>query len=127
MAFFLSQAKYVKDLLHRTRMLESSAINTLMILKDKPSSSNNDLVGTTTFISLIDALQYLNFTRPNISHVVNKVCQHFNEPKFVHLKATKRILRYIMGVGGLPPRVLPQIKNPWFVQGKQIIHLDPFV
>ena len=27
--------------------------------------------------------------------------------------------------GGFPPCILPQIKNPWFVQGKQMIRLRP--
>ena len=47
--------------------------------------------------SLVRALQYLTFTHPNISFAVNQVCQFMHDPREIHLKAVKRILRYIKG------------------------------
>lgn len=43
------------------------------------------------------ALQYLTFTRPNISYAVQQVCLHMHDPREPHLAVLKRILRYIRG------------------------------
>ena len=52
----------------------------------------------TTFRRLIDAIKYLTFAWSDISHAINnKACQHFNEPKFAHLKIAKRIFIILMG------------------------------
>lgn len=42
-------------------------------------------------------LQYVTITRPELSYVVNKVCQYMHHPKDHHWHATKRILRYLAG------------------------------
>jgi|UniRef100_A0A2N9EPG4 hypothetical protein len=47
--------------------------------------------------SLVGALHYLTFTRPDISFAVHQVCQFMNTPTDIHLIAAKRILRYIRG------------------------------
>lgn len=51
----------------------------------------------TDFRSLAGALQYLTFTRPDISYAVQQVCLHMHDPRKPHLAALKRILRYIRG------------------------------
>lgn len=45
--------------------------------------------------SIVGSLQYLAFTRPDISFVVHKVCQYMHCPRLSHWKAVKRILRYL--------------------------------
>lgn len=42
-------------------------------------------------------MQYLTITRPDISFVVNKVCQFLQSPTNLHYMAMERILRYIKG------------------------------
>ncbi|GKA49753.1 ribonuclease H-like domain-containing protein [Tanacetum coccineum] len=42
-------------------------------------------------------LQYLTFTRPDISYVVQQICLHMHDPRESHLAALKRVLRYIRG------------------------------
>ena len=51
----------------------------------------------TAYRSLVGALQYLTFTRPDLCYVVQKVCQFMSKPSQLHLVATKRILRCLMG------------------------------
>ncbi|CAN6541534.1 unnamed protein product [Malus baccata var. baccata] len=45
--------------------------------------------------SIVRALQYLTFTRPDIAHSMNLVCQFMTQPTNMHMLLVKRILRYI--------------------------------
>jgi len=51
----------------------------------------------TLFRQVVGALQYLTFTRPDITFAVNKVSQYMHNPQLHHWKAVKRILRYVAG------------------------------
>ena len=51
----------------------------------------------TAFRSLAGALQYLTFTRPDISYAVQQICLHKHDPREPHLTALKRTLRYLRG------------------------------
>ncbi|GJS58163.1 ribonuclease H-like domain-containing protein [Tanacetum coccineum] len=42
-------------------------------------------------------LQYLTFTRPDISNVVQQICLHMHDPREPRLAALKRVLRYVRG------------------------------
>lgn len=93
--FFLNQSQYITDLLHRTNMHQSKPISTPMAMNidititDSPSFHDHAL-----YKSVVSSLQYLSFTRPDISYAVNKVCQFMHAPKALHWQAVKRILRY---------------------------------
>ncbi|KAM1319725.1 hypothetical protein ACFX2H_004687 [Malus domestica] len=47
--------------------------------------------------SVVGALQYLTFTRPDIAFAVHQVCQFMQRPMESHFSAVKRILRYLKG------------------------------
>lgn len=51
----------------------------------------------TEYRSLVGSLQYLTWTRPEISFAVNQVCQHMQRPTTTHMTAAKRILSYVKG------------------------------
>jgi hypothetical protein len=51
----------------------------------------------TSYRSLTEALQYLVFTRLDITYVVQQVCLHMHAPREPHLTAMKRMLRYLRG------------------------------
>ncbi|KAM1065916.1 hypothetical protein COP2_021895 [Malus domestica] len=47
--------------------------------------------------SIVGALQYLTFTRPDIAYSVNQVCQFMHPPLDSRFIVVKRILRYLRG------------------------------
>ncbi|KAM1099692.1 hypothetical protein ACFX15_006016 [Malus domestica] len=95
---FLSQSKYVSDLLIKTDMLQSKSCTTPCLaynrlLKDDGKPFNNPAL----YRSIVGALQYLTFTRPDIAFSVHQVCQFMHCPMESHFVAVKRILRYLRG------------------------------
>ncbi|CAL2270482.1 unnamed protein product [Prunus armeniaca] len=95
---FVNQAKYLQDLLKKAAMVECKPCSTpakphQQFLKDEGVS----LQDPTTYRSLVGALQYLTFTRPDIAYAVNSVCQFMIAPTDIHFGAVKRILRYLKG------------------------------
>ncbi|XP_050154870.1 uncharacterized mitochondrial protein AtMg00810-like [Malus sylvestris] len=95
---FLSQAKYIKDLLAKTDMEDSKPCATpclpynRLVLDDGKPYNNPGL-----YRSLVGALQYLTFTRPDIAFAVHQVCQFMQNPMESHFTVVKRILRYLKG------------------------------
>ncbi|XP_023737649.1 uncharacterized mitochondrial protein AtMg00810-like [Lactuca sativa] len=54
-------------------------------------------VDPTAYRKLVGSLQYLAFTRPDISFAVNKLSQFMHDPSQTHWQALKRLLRYLKG------------------------------
>ncbi|XP_021831951.1 uncharacterized protein LOC110771896 [Prunus avium] len=95
---FVNQAKYLRDLLKKAAMVECKPCSTpakphQQFLKDEGVS----LQDPTTYRSLVGALQYLTFTRPDIAYAVNSVCLFMTAPTDIHFGAVKCILRYLKG------------------------------
>ena len=61
------------------------------------TSSDTSYEDPSLYRNLVGALQYLTFTRPDISYVVQQVCLHMHAPRTKHMLALKRILRYVQG------------------------------
>ena len=93
---FLSQTKYILDLLTKAKMDGakpcSTPLSTSKLDHDSPPLEN-----VTEYRSLVGALQYLTWTRPDLSFAVNLVCQFMHTPRVSHFQAVKRILRYLKG------------------------------
>nr|GEW37813.1 ribonuclease H-like domain-containing protein [Tanacetum cinerariifolium] len=52
----------------------------------------------TLYRSLAGGLQYLTFTRPDLSYAVQQICLYMHDPREPHFAALKRILRYVRGI-----------------------------
>ncbi|XP_071728659.1 uncharacterized mitochondrial protein AtMg00810-like [Rutidosis leptorrhynchoides] len=50
----------------------------------------------TLYRSLAGALQYLTFTRPDITYAVQQLCLSMHDPREPHFNALKRVLRYVL-------------------------------
>ncbi|GJW35208.1 ribonuclease H-like domain-containing protein, partial [Tanacetum coccineum] len=65
--------------------------------ESKLGSDGDPVSDPTLYRSLAGALQYLTFTRPDISYAVQQICLYMHDPRDPHFTALKRILRYVRG------------------------------
>lgn len=93
---FLSQTKYALGLLDKFDMAGAKPCSSPTPVNFKlVANSGIVLQDPSSYRSLVGALQYLTWTRPEISFAVNQVCQHMQSPTSDHLVVAKRILRHI--------------------------------
>ena len=93
---FLTQRRYIMDLLSCTKMTHAKPISSPMSSAHALFAFHGDsLPDPTESRSTVGALQYLSLTRPDISFAVNKVCQFMHRPTNIHWQAVKCILRYL--------------------------------
>ncbi|KAE8735514.1 hypothetical protein F3Y22_tig00000340pilonHSYRG00533 [Hibiscus syriacus] len=99
---FVSQEKYAKEILKRNKMEDCNPVLTPMEPGAKLSKfDGGERVDATKYRSLVGSLRYLTCTRSDISYSVSVVSRFMEEPVYTHLKAVKRILRYIHGTESL--------------------------
>jgi hypothetical protein len=79
-------------------MIDCKPCSTPVDTQTKLSEATGEPVKDPTgYRSLAGALQYLTFTRPDISYAMQSVCLHMHDPQEPHLAALKRLLRYLRG------------------------------
>ena len=92
---FISQRKYVLDLLKETRMLGSKACDTPIDSNQKLDDGSNEAeTDKGRYQRLVGRLIYLSHTRPDIAFAVSVVSQFMHVPRVNHMEAVFRILRY---------------------------------
>lgn len=97
-SMFISQAKYLKDMLKRYGMEECAPMSTPMTTDYKLSKDDESpSVDATLYRSIIGAILYLTASRPDIMQAVGMVTRFESAPNQSHLLAVKRILRYFKG------------------------------
>ncbi|GJT00676.1 ribonuclease H-like domain-containing protein [Tanacetum coccineum] len=94
---FLSQSKFAEEILERAHMQHCNPCRTPVDTESKLGSNGDPIIDPTLYRSLAGALQYLTFTRPDISYAVQQVCLYMHDPREPHFTALKRILRYVRG------------------------------
>ncbi|GJR04581.1 ribonuclease H-like domain-containing protein [Tanacetum coccineum] len=92
---FLSQQKYATEVLERAGMLTCNPCRTPVDTDSKLAAAGDPVSDPTLYRRLAGALQYLTFTRPDISYAVQQVCLFMHDPREPHFSALKRILRYM--------------------------------
>ncbi|XP_071699626.1 uncharacterized mitochondrial protein AtMg00810-like [Rutidosis leptorrhynchoides] len=97
-SLFLNQSTYAKDIIARAGMTNCNPVRTPVDTATKLTATNGPSVANPTwFHSLAGALQFLTFTRPDISYAVQQICLHVHDPRESHLHALRRIVRYLQG------------------------------
>lgn len=97
-SLYLTQGKYLRDLLSKTNMLSVKPLPTPMVPTCKLTKIGSEPVTDATFYrSVVGALQYATITKLDITFAVNKVCQFMANPLEAHWAAITRILRYLKG------------------------------
>lgn len=90
----LTQRRYILDLLQRCNMSDAKPVSTPMSTSPKlTAKSGTPLSDPTVYRSTVGSLQYLAFTRPDISYAVNRLSQYMHKPTSDHWQAVKRVLR----------------------------------
>ncbi|XP_022899225.1 uncharacterized protein LOC111412519 [Olea europaea var. sylvestris] len=95
---YLTQTKYAIDLLKKFGY-ENPKPSLIPMAAEKliTKTEGHALENPTSYRSAIGGLQYLAYTRPNITDSVNKMSQIFQTPSNAPWKALKRVFRYLKG------------------------------
>ena len=79
-------------------MSTANSVSTPVDSKCKLSLTEGDLLSNAAeYRSIAGELQYLTFTRPELAFAVQQVYLFMHAPRMSHMKAVKRILRYLTG------------------------------
>ncbi|KAM0979521.1 hypothetical protein ACFX13_015648 [Malus domestica] len=98
--FFLSQRKYVLDLLKEANMSDAKPVYTPLDIKLKLSLEGQPLLNISYYQRLVSKLIYLTITRPDIAYSVSIANQFMHSPTMEHFNLLKRILRYLKSLVG---------------------------
>jgi len=98
---FLSQRKYVLDLLTEVGMLDCKPVDTPMIQNQKLGDFSEQVpTNKKRYQRLVGKLIYLSHTRPDICYTVSIVSQFMHYPSEEHMDVVVRILRYLKSAPG---------------------------
>jgi hypothetical protein len=94
----LHQRQYALDILERAGMTDCKPCSTLVDTQAKLYATLGDPVSDpSAYRNLVGALQYLTFTRPDLTYAVQERCLHMHDPRESHLATLKRLLSYVNG------------------------------
>jgi len=109
---FITQEKYIHDLLKKFRLESCKPVSTPMALNEKFQLNDGaEKADLKVYGSLVGSLIYLTNTRPYIVHSVSLVSRFMNEPSKLHFVAAKRILRYLQGTKKLGIKYVKEENN----------------
>ncbi|XP_071695852.1 uncharacterized mitochondrial protein AtMg00810-like [Rutidosis leptorrhynchoides] len=94
---FLSQKKYASEIIERADMVGCNSSRIPIDINTKLTASGPPAKDPTLYRSLAGVLQYLTFTRPDISYAVQQICLFMYDPREPHMAALRQIIRYVQG------------------------------
>eukprot|EP00253_Pinus_taeda_P036432 PITA_36432 len=97
-SIFLSQKKYIADLLNKFGMAECNPLTSPIEQKLKFTSiEGKEFEDATNYRQFVGSLNYLTTTRPNISFAIGILSRFIQKPCEGHWSAAKRVLNYLKG------------------------------
>jgi hypothetical protein len=95
---FISQEKYLREMLKRFQMEYSTPMSTPMVTGCKLRKDDDSAdVDQSSYRSMIGILLYITASHPDIMHALGMVGRYQSAPKESHLLAVKRISKYLKG------------------------------
>ncbi|KAL8157708.1 hypothetical protein AgCh_002420 [Apium graveolens] len=99
---FISQTKYIYDLLKKFDLMDCSSAKTLMATATKLELNKAEKsVDISSYRGMVDSLLYLTASRPDIMFSTCLCARFQADPKESHLVAIKRIFTYLKGTPNL--------------------------
>jgi hypothetical protein len=96
--FFLSQKKYIQDLLDRASLTNHRIAKTPMELNVHLMPTDGEpFADPTRYCHIVGSLVYLGVTRPDISYSVHILSQFVSIPTQIHYSHLLRVLCYLRG------------------------------
>ncbi|WVZ93136.1 hypothetical protein U9M48_039142 [Paspalum notatum var. saurae] len=96
--YYLSQHKYLQDLIARSGLIDTRIVATPMELNLKlRANDGTPLADPSRYRHVVGSLVYLTITRLDIAHVVHILSQFVSVPTLVHYAHLLRVLRYLQG------------------------------
>jgi hypothetical protein len=93
---FVSQGKYIKNMLKKFGMEDAKGISTPMGINGSlDSDASGNMVDQKMYWSMFGSILYVTTSRPDVMFSVCMCATFQSSPRESHLKATKRILRYL--------------------------------
>ncbi|GJX57193.1 ribonuclease H-like domain-containing protein [Tanacetum coccineum] len=89
------------EILEQAHMLNYNPCRTPINTEKKLRHEGSPVTNPTLYRSLAGSLQYLTFTRPDLSYAVQQLCLYMHDPRESHLNAMKRVRRYLRGTTDL--------------------------
>ena len=95
---FVSQGKYIKDMIKKFGLQDAKAISTPMGTNGGLDiDDSGKMIEQKLYRSMIESLLYVIASRPDVMFIVCMCARFQASPRESHLTATKRILRYLKG------------------------------
>ena len=96
--YYLSQHKYLQDLISRSGLTDTRTAATPMELHLQLQPTDGiPVTDPSRYRHLVGSLVYLTATRPDIAHPVHILSQFVSAPTSVHYAHLLRVLRYLRG------------------------------
>ena len=96
--FYLSQSKYIQDVLDRSGITNTcTAVTPMDIHLQLRSTDGTPLEDSSRYRRIMGSLVYLTITRLDIAHAVQILSQFVSAPTSIHYGHLLRVLRYLQG------------------------------